>query len=99
VNSLSKIGIAGLTVMGENLVLNIKSKGFSVSVFNRTTTKTDSLINDSFQTARLPANLLQAQGDYFWAHTYERIDKPRGEFFHKNWTGTGGNTTSTAYLR
>ena len=43
---------------------------------------------DGFRTERLPANLLQAQRDYFGAHTYERIDKPRGEFFHTNWTGT-----------
>ena len=50
-----------------------------------------------FTTARLPANLLQAQRDYFGAHTYERLDRPRGEFFHTNWTGTGGNTTSTIY--
>jgi 6-phosphogluconate dehydrogenase len=42
---------------------------------------------DGYRTARLPANLLQAQRDYFGAHTYERIDKPRGEFFHTNWTG------------
>lgn len=54
---------------------------------------------DGFRTARLPANLLQAQRDYFGAHTYERIDKPRGEFFHTNWTGEGGDTTSTAYTR
>ena len=47
--------------------------------------------------ARLPANLLQAQRDYFGAHTYERIDKPRGEFFHTNWTGHGGTTASTTY--
>ena len=52
---------------------------------------------DGYRTARLPANLLQAQRDYFGAHTYERIDKPRGEFFHTNWTGRGGNTTSKAY--
>lgn len=52
---------------------------------------------DGFRTARLPANLLQAQRDYFGAHTYERIDKPRGEFFHTNWTGRGGNTSSTTY--
>jgi 6-phosphogluconate dehydrogenase len=45
---------------------------------------------DGFRTERLPANLLQAQRDYFGAHTYERIDKPRGEFFHTNWTGRGG---------
>ncbi|NAW68318.1 decarboxylating NADP(+)-dependent phosphogluconate dehydrogenase [Vibrio sp. V27_P1S3P104] len=52
---------------------------------------------DGYTTARLPANLLQAQRDYFGAHTYERIDRPRGEFFHTNWTGTGGNTASTTY--
>lgn len=52
---------------------------------------------DGYRTARLPANLLQAQRDYFGAHTYERIDKPRGEFFHTNWTGTGGNTSSSTY--
>lgn len=52
---------------------------------------------DGFRSARLPANLLQAQRDYFGAHTYERIDKPRGTFFHTNWTGTGGNTTSGSY--
>ena len=52
---------------------------------------------DGYRTASLPANLLQAQRDYFGAHTYERIDKPRGEFFHTNWTGRGGTTTSKAY--
>lgn len=52
---------------------------------------------DGYRTARLPANLLQAQRDYFGAHTYERLDKPRGEFFHTNWTGTGGKTSSTSY--
>src|SRR3984885_6024891 len=52
---------------------------------------------DGFRTARLPANLLQAQRDFFGAHTYERIDKPRGEFFHTNWTGRGGTTASTTY--
>jgi 6-phosphogluconate dehydrogenase len=52
---------------------------------------------DGFRTERLPANLLQAQRDYFGAHTYERIDKPRGEFFHTNWTGHGGSTASTTY--
>ena len=53
---------------------------------------------DAYRSARLPANLLQAQRDYFGAHTYERIDKPRGEFFHTNWTGRGGNTVSTEYV-
>ena len=52
---------------------------------------------DGYRHERLPANLLQAQRDYFGAHTYERIDKPRGEFFHTNWTGRGGETASTAY--
>jgi 6-phosphogluconate dehydrogenase len=52
---------------------------------------------DSYRSARLPANLLQAQRDYFGAHTYERVDKPRGEFFHTNWTGRGGDTASTTY--
>jgi 6-phosphogluconate dehydrogenase len=52
---------------------------------------------DSYRSARLPANLLQAQRDYFGAHTYERTDKPRGEFFHSNWIGLGGTTSSTAY--
>ncbi|MGD9994274.1 MAG: decarboxylating NADP(+)-dependent phosphogluconate dehydrogenase [Salinivirgaceae bacterium] len=52
---------------------------------------------DGFRSERLPANLLQAQRDYFGAHTYERIDKARGEFFHTNWTGQGGDTASTTY--
>lgn len=52
---------------------------------------------DSYRSAVLPANLLQAQRDYFGAHTYERNDKPRGEFFHTNWTGKGGTTASTTY--
>jgi 6-phosphogluconate dehydrogenase len=52
---------------------------------------------DAYRSERLPANLLQAQRDYFGAHTYERIDKPRGEFFHTNWTGHGGTTSSSAY--
>ena len=52
---------------------------------------------DSYRCACLPANLLQAQRDYFGAHTFERTDKPRGEFFHVNWTGQGGSTASTTY--
>jgi 6-phosphogluconate dehydrogenase len=52
---------------------------------------------DGYRTERLPANLLQAQRDYFGAHTYERVDKPRGEFFHTNWTGRGGETASSTY--
>jgi 6-phosphogluconate dehydrogenase len=52
---------------------------------------------DGCRNSRLPANLLQAQRDYFGAHTYERVDKPRGEFFHTNWTGHGGSTASSTY--
>ncbi len=52
---------------------------------------------DGYRSAILPANLLQAQRDYFGAHTYERLDKPAGEYFHTNWTGTGGDTVSTTY--
>jgi 6-phosphogluconate dehydrogenase len=52
---------------------------------------------DAYRCARLPANLLQAQRDYFGAHTYERLDKPRGEFFHTNWTGHGGDVSSGSY--
>jgi 6-phosphogluconate dehydrogenase len=52
---------------------------------------------DSYRCGRLPANLLQAQRDYFGAHTYERIDTPRGEFHHTNWTGRGGETSSSTY--
>jgi len=53
---------------------------------------------DGYRSERLPANLLQAQRDYFGAHTYERTDKPRGEFFHTNWTGYGGTTSASTYV-
>ncbi|MDP9049680.1 MAG: decarboxylating NADP(+)-dependent phosphogluconate dehydrogenase, partial [Acidobacteriota bacterium] len=52
---------------------------------------------DGYRSERLPANLLQAQRDFFGAHTYERVDKPRGEFFHTNWTGRGGRVSSSTY--
>jgi 6-phosphogluconate dehydrogenase len=52
---------------------------------------------DGYRSERLPANLLQAQRDYFGAHTYERLDKKRGEFFHTNWTGHGGTTSASTY--
>jgi 6-phosphogluconate dehydrogenase len=52
---------------------------------------------DGYRCEKLPANLLQAQRDYFGAHTYERVDKPRGVFFHTNWTGRGGSTSSSTY--
>ncbi|HCG35474.1 MAG TPA: phosphogluconate dehydrogenase (NADP(+)-dependent, decarboxylating), partial [Clostridiales bacterium] len=53
---------------------------------------------DGYRCEKLPANLLQAQRDYFGAHTYERLDHPRGEFFHTNWTGLGGDTAATNYV-
>ena len=52
---------------------------------------------DGYRTERLPANMLQAQRDYFGAHTYERTDKPRGEFFHTDWTGEGGDVSASTY--
>src|SRR5579885_247963 len=52
---------------------------------------------DGYRTERLPANLLQAQRDFFGAHTYERVDRPRGQFFHTNWTGRGGRVASGSY--
>ena len=52
---------------------------------------------DGYRRERVPANLTQAQRDYFGAHTYERVDRPRGQFFHTNWTGVGGDVTSRAY--
>ena len=52
---------------------------------------------DGYTTERLPANLLQGQRDYFGAHTYERVDAPRGQFFHTNWTGEGGSTSASTY--
>jgi 6-phosphogluconate dehydrogenase len=52
---------------------------------------------DGYRRGRLPANLLQAQRDYFGAHTYERVDRPRDQFFHTNWTGRGGDATSGSY--
>jgi 6-phosphogluconate dehydrogenase len=52
---------------------------------------------DAYRCKNLPANLLQAQRDYFGAHTYERTDRPGGIFFHTDWTGRGGKTSSTSY--
>ena len=52
---------------------------------------------DGYRTERLPANLLQAQRDFFGAHTYERVDRERGTFFHTNWTGKGGDTSASTY--
>jgi len=75
-----------------NVVAMAAKKGIPVPAFS-----TALAFYDAYRSERLPANLLQAQRDYFGAHTYERVDKPRGEFFHTNWTGHGGTTASTTY--
>jgi 6-phosphogluconate dehydrogenase len=75
-----------------NVVAAATKKGIPVPAFS-----TALAFFDQYRNAVLPANLLQAQRDYFGAHTYERIDKPRGEFFHTNWTGRGGDVSSSTY--
>ena len=75
-----------------NIVATAAKKGIPVPAFS-----TALAFYDQYRSAVLPANLLQAQRDYFGAHTYERLDKPRGEFFHTNWTGRGGTTASGTY--
>ena len=75
-----------------NVVALAAKKGLPVPAFS-----TALAFFDGYRNPRLPANLLQAQRDYFGAHTYERVDKPRGEFFHTNWTGTGGRVSSSTY--
>ena len=75
-----------------NVVAVAAKKGIPVPAFS-----TASAFYDAYRSECLPANLLQAQRDYFGAHTYERVDKPRGEFFHTNWTGHGGTTASGTY--
>ena len=75
-----------------NVVATAAKKGIPVPAFS-----TALAFFDQYRSAVLPANLLQAQRDYFGAHTYERVDKPRGEFFHTNWTGRGGDVSSSTY--
>ncbi|MGH7951262.1 MAG: decarboxylating NADP(+)-dependent phosphogluconate dehydrogenase [Limisphaerales bacterium] len=75
-----------------NVVASAAKKGIPVPAFS-----TALAFFDQYRNAVLPANLLQAQRDYFGAHTYELIDKPRGQFFHTNWTGKGGTTASGSY--
>jgi 6-phosphogluconate dehydrogenase len=75
-----------------NVVSQAVKRGIPVPAFS-----TALSFFDGYRSARLPANLLQAQRDYFGAHTYERVDRPRGEFFHTNWTGTGGRVSSSTY--
>ncbi len=75
-----------------NVVATAAKKGIPVPAFS-----TALAFYDSYRSAVLPANLLQAQRDYFGAHTYERVDQPRGQFFHTNWTGRGGDVSSGSY--
>src|SRR5882672_4863970 len=75
-----------------NVIAIAAKKGIPVPAFS-----TALSFYDGYRTERLPANLLQAQRDYFGAHTYQRVDKPRGEFFHTNWTGRGGRVSSGTY--
>src|SRR5947208_2423282 len=75
-----------------NVVAAAMKRGIAVPAFS-----TALAFYDQYRAAVLPANLLQAQRAYFGAHTYERIDKPRGEFFHTNWTGRGGAVSSSTY--
>ncbi len=75
-----------------NVVATGAKKGIPVPAFS-----TALSFFDQYRSATLPANLLQAQRDYFGAHTYERVDKKRGEFFHTNWTGHGGDIASGIY--
>src|SRR3954470_10670391 len=75
-----------------NVVAAAAKKGIPVPAFS-----TALAFYDQYRSERLPANLLQAQRDYFGAHTYEHLDQPRGQFFHTNWTGRGGTTSSSTY--
>jgi 6-phosphogluconate dehydrogenase len=75
-----------------NVVATAAKKGIPVPAFASALA-----FYDGFRCERLPHNLLQAMRDYFGAHTYERIDHPRGQFFHTNWTGRGGSVASTTY--
>jgi 6-phosphogluconate dehydrogenase len=75
-----------------NIVATAAKRGIPTPAFS-----TALAFFDQYRSAVLPANLLQAQRDYFGAHTYERVDRPRGEFFHTNWTGRGGTTSSSTY--
>jgi 6-phosphogluconate dehydrogenase len=75
-----------------NVVATAAKKGIPTPAFS-----TALNFFDAYRNPRLPPNLLQAQRDYFGAHTYERLDQPRGQFFHTNWTGRGGDVSSSTY--
>ena len=84
--------IAGAQAAWRRVVATAVTRGVPVPAFSSALAW-----YDGYRSERLPANLLQAQRDYFGAHTYERVDRPRGEFFHTDWTGRGGETVSTTY--
>ena len=87
-----KRAIKGCSRSWRKVVSTAVRKGIPVPAFG-----TALAFFDGFRSGRLPANLLQAQRDYFGAHTYERVDRPRGQFFHTNWTGRGGTTAAGTY--
>ena len=84
--------IRGLVPAWRNVVATAVKSGIPMPAFSSALA-----YFDGYTTEKLPANLLQAQRDYFGAHTYERLDAPRGEFFHTNWTGHGGSTSASTY--
>lgn len=86
-NALAKAQAGWRRVVSKTAEIGIPSPCFSTAL----------AFYDGYRSPVLPANLLQAQRDYFGAHTYERVDKPRGQFFHTNWTGTGGKVSSSSY--
>ncbi len=86
-NEIAKCQPSWRRVVAQGVTLGIPLPTFSTAL----------AFYDSYRSSSLPANLIQAQRDYFGAHTYERIDKTRGQFFHTNWTGRGGNVASTTY--
>ena len=86
-NALNKYGSSWRKAVIHAIEIGVPTPAFSTAL----------AFFDGYRTERLPANLLQAQRDFFGAHTYERVDRPRGEFFHTNWTGRGGRVSSTTY--
>ena len=85
--ALSRYQMSWRDALTHSIALGIPTPAFSTAL----------AFYDGYRAVRLPANLLQAQRDFFGAHMYERIDKPRGEFFHTNWTGRGGRVSSSTY--
>lgn len=86
-NVLNKYQTSWRKALGYAIAIGVPTPAFSTAL----------AFYDGYRTERLPANLLQAQRDFFGAHTYERVDRPRGEFFHTNWTGRGGRVSSSTY--